>query len=586
MSTVLSPPALRWYQEAAVEAFFEHVRTANGDALVVLPTGAGKSLTMASIIARARENYAAMRVAIVATQAELVQQNAKAARLLADPRDVGIYSAGLGQKDASRPITCANIQSLAKVAYAFDPFDLILIDECHTIADGATGLYRTFIDAQRKQNPAVVLGGFTATPYKLSSGSLVGQSNSLFATIAYEAPIVRLIEEGFLCRPITPRTTLTLDVSNVAMRGGEYVAAALAEAVDVQALTNAACDEIIARCVGRKHWLIFAVSVEHARHIAEALQERGVSSATVHGDLSRDERAHRIHAFTSGEVTAMVNCQLLTTGFDFPATDAIVLMRPTKSAGLYSQMVGRGLRIHPSKQDCLIVDLAGCIAQFGPIDAIIVRDKKSKGEGEAPAKVCPVCEFYQAAGVRNCIQCGHEFPPPAVRIETQASTAPILSTDVEPTWHDVTNVQYLFNPAKAPKTIPTLRVEYYSGYKIIAREWICLEHDGYARTKAEQWWARRSPEKAPRAIDVALMETEELKKPLKIALSPDPLNPKYERITGYRFGDEPTSTSALPKACWTCNHWFEQCLKWEAVPPPDVQATGCDDWTDEDDLPF
>ena len=135
MTTATRParPVPRWYQDAAVDAFFEFVTTRPGDPLIVLPTGAGKSLTMALLIERARANHAPLRTAIIATQAELVQQNVKAAALLAARSDIGIYSAGLNQKDASRPITVANIQSLSRAAYQHEPFDLILIDEAHTM---------------------------------------------------------------------------------------------------------------------------------------------------------------------------------------------------------------------------------------------------------------------------------------------------------------------------------------------------------------------------------------------------------------------------------------------------------------------
>jgi DNA repair protein RadD len=583
---IATAPALRWYQDEAVAAFFDFVTTKDGAPLLVLPTGAGKSLTMASIIDQARAN-APLRVAIVATAAELVKQNVKAARLLADRADVGIYSAGLGEKDASRPITVANIQSLAKQSYAYEPWDLILIDEAHQIADTDTGLYRTFIDAQRKQNPALVLAGLTATPYKLSSGLLYGQPSSLFSAIAYEAPVLRLIEEGFLCRPTTPHARYRINTEGVALRGGEFVPKALAEAVDVEDVTEAACLETIRLCHDRKHWLIFAISIQHAKHIAETLERHGVSAAVVHSDLEKDERAHRLHAFEQGDVRALVNVSILTTGYDFPAIDAVVLMRPTKSAGLYSQMVGRGLRVHPSKTDCLIVDLAQLVTVFGPIDAIRVPEKnKGKGEGPPPAKLCPVCEIFVAAGVRLCIGCGHEFPPPAVVLETEVSKGAILSTDQPKEWIAITSVQYNRNEAKAPKTTPTLRVDYYAGYRKVASEWVCVEHDGFARSKAESWWSRRSPDRCPFTVDDALALTDDLLPPLEIAIGPDPKNPQYTRIADYRFASTEKKDGGLPRACWSCGQWANRCLKWNATPPADVQAIGCDDWTEEDTLPF
>jgi DNA repair protein RadD len=335
--------------------------------------------------------------------------------------------------------------------------------------------------------------------------------------------------------------------------------------------------------------LIFACSIEHANHIAQSLVVKGVSAAVVHGELGKDERAYRLHAYASGEVRALVNVNVLTTGFDHPATDCVVLMRPTNSPGLYSQMVGRGMRIHPTKSDCLIIDLAQLVAKHGPVDAIRVVDKKkgAKRDAPPPAKLCPVCETFQATSIRTCINCQHEFPAPAVELSSTASDAPILSSDQQPTdWVEVTAVQYVRNEAKPPKVTDTLRVDYYRGYRRVASEWVCLEHEGFARTKAEQWWKARSPEfTVPHTIADALTLADDLLQPTKVALQPDPKNPKYTRVVGYEF-PTPAPTGDLPKACWSCGHWLSTCTLWEQTPPADVQSTGCDDWTDLEPLPF
>jgi len=346
---------------------------------------------------------------------------------------------------------------------------------------------------------------------------------------------------------------------------------------------------MVQRFADRHHWVVFAVSVDHARHIGDALQARGIQAAVVHGELDRDERAYRLQAFEDGDVRAIVNCQLLTTGWDCQKIDAIALMRPTKSAGLYVQMLGRGMRTHASKTDCLVLDFAGCIEQFGPIDAIRVRSKSSttdKDDSQPVVKVCPACETYVPAGVRNCPGCDHEFPPPPVQLTPTASTGAILSDDATPRWQTVTDVQYAFNPAKAPKTIPTLKVTYLDGFRILANEWICLEHDGYARSKAEQWWSKRSPDGVPRTIEAALDLADELIKPEAIATIPSANNPRYQSVVDYRF---PGESTGLPKACWSCDHFNDiafHCKKWDAPVPAHVQPEGCDAWSDAMELPF
>jgi DNA repair protein RadD len=586
---VLERLELRWYQRECIDALFQWFHEHDGDPLAVLPTGAGKSLILSGFIAEARANYPQLRACVLATQGELVKQNAKAARTLLPYQDVGIYSAGLKSKDASRPVTVANIQSLARAPFSHQPFDLLVVDEAHTIADQDAGQYRTFIRNQRLQNPNMKVVGLTATPYKLSSGLLHEGPSALFAGIAYEAPVGRLIEQGYLCRPITPRSSLRLSTSGVAVRGGEFVASALAEVVDVDDVTESAVEEMVRLFADRHHWVVFAVSVQHAQHIGACLERHGVLTTVVHGELSSDERAYRLQAFDSGEVRAIVNCQLLTTGWDCQKIDAIALLRPTKSAGLYVQMLGRGMRVHPSKTNCLVADFAGLIEQFGPIDAIRVRDKRqSEAEGEAVVKVCPSCETYVPAGVRTCISCGHEFPPPPVQLAPVPSTAAILSTDMEPRWVDVTGCEYSYNPPKAPKVIPTLRVTYLNGFRHVASEWVCLEHDGFARTKAQQWWAARSPDNCPNTITQALTLTDDLRVPTAVALVPDG---KYQRVTDYRFADDPVQSGP----CVVCQFYngvhdidgSPLCTKWNATPPVDVQRVGCPSFKELSvELPF
>lgn len=586
--TVATPPlTLRWYQRAALDATFAWFQEQTGNALIVLPTGSGKSAVLSAFLAEARENYPALTAIVLATRGELVQQNARAARLFLPPDAVGIYSASVGIKQTDRPITVANIQSVAKRVFDLPAPDLIVVDEAQDIADADEGLYRTFFRNAELQNPHVKVVGLTATPYKLSSGRLDQGPRALFAGIAYEAPVARLIEEGYLCRPITPRTATQIDLSTVAVRGGEFVAKDLAQVVDVDATTEAACDEMVRRFADRKKWLIFACGVDHARHIAEALERRGVPAGMVHGGLSRDERAYRLAAFSRGEIRALSNADLLTVGYDEPAIDALALMRPTQSAGLYVQMIGRGMRVHPSKTDCLVADFASLIERFGPIDAIRIPDKKKRDtEGDAIVKVCPACETYVPAGVRVCPSCAHEFPPPPVQLAPVPSTAPILSTDTEPRWVGVTSVEYSYHEPRPPKTIPTLKATYYDGFRIVGMEWVCVEHEGFARTKAEQWWRRRSPDPCPHSVTQALPLTNDFRTPTSIALRPRP-GSRYDDVVDVRFADDQVTE---PEPCVFCRHFAStdpRCTLYQETPPVDVQATGCPSFTpDEPELPF
>src|SRR5690606_37317419 len=163
-----------------------------------------------------------------------------------------------------------------------------------------------------------------------------------------------LIRQGFLCRLISKAGVARADLSGVHVRNGEYVGRELERACDQDAIVQAACDEIVALCADRRAWIVFAAGVKHAEHVCQALRDRGIASATVDGTTASGERAARIAAFQRGELRALVNVNVLSEGFDATHIDAVVLMRPTKSAALYYQQVGRGLRLHPAKTDCLV----------------------------------------------------------------------------------------------------------------------------------------------------------------------------------------------------------------------------------------
>ena len=153
--------------------------------------------------------------------------------------------------------------------------------------------------------------------------------------------------------------------------------------MDRDDVTRAAVAEIVRHGEGRGSWLVFCSGVAHARHVRDAIRGHGVSCETVTGDTPGPERDGILAAFKAGRLRCVTNANVLTTGFDAPGTDLIALLRPTKSVGLYVQMVGRGTRLAEGKEDCLVLDFAGNTARHGPIDTV---DGGKKETGGAPAK--------------------------------------------------------------------------------------------------------------------------------------------------------------------------------------------------------
>ncbi len=202
----------------------------------------------------------------------------------------------------------------------------------------------------------------------------------------------------------------------------------------------------------------------------------------------------------------LCNVNVLTTGFDAPNVDCIAMLRPTMSPGLYYQMVGRGFRLCDGKADCLVLDFGGNVMRHGPVDDLRVTEP-GKGNGEAPAKECPNCHAVIHAAYAVCPECGHAFPPPErQRHDAEASTEGVLSGQVEDTEYPVQEVYYSVHAKRdATEDAPrTMQVEYHVGFNRWQSEWICLEHTGYARGKAEAWWRQRSDEPVPDTAEHAV----------------------------------------------------------------------------------
>jgi DNA repair protein RadD len=252
----------------------------------------------------------------------------------------------------------------------------------------------------------------------------------------------------------------------------------------------------------------------------------------VTGDTPAPERDRILAAFKAGRLRCVTNANVLTTGFDAPGVDLIALLRPTKSVGLYVQMVGRGTRLAEGKEDCLVLDFAGNTARHGPIDTVDGRKKeKSEEPGEAPIKVCPECQAINHASIRLCTACGFEFPPPVVKVAARAASDALLSTQQKAEWSEVSSVTY--DRHEKPGKPPSLRVTYRCGLATHS-EWVCFEHTGYPREKACAWWQRRvQGVPAPRTVDDALGYVTALPAPSAIQVRPVG---QYTEIVGMRFG--------------------------------------------------
>jgi len=481
---------LRPYQQDALAAAFDAITSRPGDKLIVLPTGTGKALCIADFIDGMLEAFPEYRIINLVHSRELVEQNFEETMRHMPSCPAGIYCAGLNRRDADAQVLFASIQSVQSKAAIIAWADLIIVDEAHAIPHNEDTGYRSFISALRANNPAMRVVGFTATPYRLDRGMLHEGDGALFDEIVYEYDLVSAIGDGYLAEPVAVSGDRQIDTSGIKTRNGEFVPGQLEAAAMDGDNTTAIVDEIMSHGATRRGWIVFGTGVKHCKALRDELRHRGVSCDGVFAKTPSAERREIIAAFKRQEIRCLVSVVALTTGFNAPHVDLVALARPTKSAGLYVQAVGRGTRLSGGKSNCLVLDFGGNIERFGPIDKIRVRKKATPDdEHVAPLKTCPACEERVPISVSTCPNCGHEFSGPAIEINSKAASGALISTQAKAMRPrktvPVNNVTY--HRHVGPSGVPCVRVDYLAGLTTIS-EWICPEHSGIAGRKAREFW--------------------------------------------------------------------------------------------------
>lgn len=358
---------LRPYQQEAVQSTLQHFRREKSPGVIVLPTGAGKSLVIAELARLARG-----RVLVMAHVRELVEQNY--AKFISFDLKAGIYSAGLNRKETEEKVIFGSVQSIARAEESFfEDYSLLVIDECHRVStqgenQGETQ-YMQVISKLQSKNPELCILGLTATPYRLGLGWIYQHHSTkkiertteerFFKKCLYELSLAYLIKSQFLTLPVKIDSPVACyDFSSLKLDSGRFVQAHLEEILkDQKRITPVIIKNIVEMASDRKGVMIFTSSVNHAIEIMKCLPP--FIAALVTGETADSERDEIIEAFKKQQLKFLVNISVLTTGFDAPHVDVIAILRPTESVSLYQQIVGRGLRLSPGKTDCLILDYTG-----------------------------------------------------------------------------------------------------------------------------------------------------------------------------------------------------------------------------------
>ncbi|WP_245612920.1 DEAD/DEAH box helicase family protein [Rheinheimera texasensis] len=391
-------PALRFqlrdYQQQAVTAVLQYFRRLSDPAVLVLPTGAGKSLVIAELARLARG-----RVLVLTHVKELVSQNQQ--KYQSYGLEGGIYAAGLGLKQTSQQVIFASVQSVSRNLADFcDEFSLLIIDECHRVPLSADSSYRTVISHLQLQNAGLKVLGLTATPYRLGQGFIYqfhyqgtvrGDADCFFRWCIFELSIRVLLQRQYL----TPPNRLDCAVLSYDFTGlkpannGHFREAELNQVINhYKRVTPQIIAQVQQYAQNRRGVMIFAATSAHAREILALLPP--AESALILSATPSTERAALLERFKQQQLKYLVNVAVLTTGFDAPHVDLIAILRPTESLSLYQQIVGRGLRLSPGKTDCLVLDYAGNLYDLYSNDPGPPPPDSQSVQVTVP---CPLCQY-------------------------------------------------------------------------------------------------------------------------------------------------------------------------------------------------
>lgn len=607
---------LRDYQQETLDKLFMWLaKNKEGDPVIDLPTGSGKSVVIAGFCLRLCE--ASRRVLVLCRQKELVQQNAERLSQLAGGRlSVGIYCAGLGRKETDKDVTFATVQSVTKNIHDLGAIHAILVDEAHQIPAKSDSQYGHVISEVRKYQPRCRLIGLTASPYRTSSGLIYGEGK-IFSDCAHAVPLAEMLDRSYITPWVFPESLNQVDVSNVKLKGSDYDIDELSEAFIEKVEDNAA--EILAHTKDRNRVLVFATSIAHARALHLLLGAHSPTNLITGLDTSR-KRDNTIRIFKQEATKRMflINVGVLTTGFDAPNIDSVVICRATKSAGLFYQILGRGMRLNEGKDDFLVLDFGGNFEEHGdPCDLNFGRKKEDEKR-----IVCPSCEHLALAEDARCSQCGHvlnrkpcpqccrevpldvrvcdsklqpedlfsdscsfDFTKKRCRME-QADGSICLEIVTEDDeicpaclkererriqegkslkltahradinkWVKVVETTFAYHTPKDENKNPTLRVTYKLDRDELddaedtwvprqVMEWVCIEHEGFAKTKADKWWNKFSAYDTPSTIAEAMeiFHCGGLREPFMVLVQDDG---KWKRIVAHKFRMEKPEVQAL-----------------------------------------
>jgi DNA repair protein RadD len=392
---------LRPYQADCLDKLRNAYKKGKRAPLLVAPTGAGKTVMFAHVVAGRVQKGG--RPMVLCHRTELVEQIVRA--LKAVGIEAGVIAAGY-EPNPDAPAQVASVMTLVNRLGRTPASDLLVVDEAHHATP------KTSWGKVLAHWPKALRLGVTATPTRLSGEGL----SDIFDDLVLGPTTQELIDNGFLS-PVRVFAPSSPDLSGVSRRMGEFVLSALEAPMSSKQVVGDALQHYRRHAHGRRA-IAFCVSVQHARAVAQQFEAEGYRAASVDGTMDRTTRANIIKGFTDGTINVLTSCDLVSEGFDLPAIEVGISLRPTQSVGLWLQQVGRCLRVCDGKQNAIILDHAGNALRHGlptddrewSLEAGIKQPRGRIGEAGGAVRVCSHCFAASPSTSPACKECGQAFP--------------------------------------------------------------------------------------------------------------------------------------------------------------------------------
>ncbi len=466
---------LRGYQKTAIEMIWREMFLSES-VLCVLPTASGKTVIFSSLIKRCIEAKEDVRICVLFNKVVLINQTED--KLNNFNVEIGKYCGSIGEKDNSKNVTLATIQSIKNIE---DFYNIVIVDEVHRLND-EDGQYKMFLDKLREKNEKLKIIGFTATPFR-ETGFIYGK-NKLFKKVCYELPLSYMIKNKYTVPPIVQSSNEKFDVSELRTRMGEYVIEDVKNLTLNEAKSRAQVLDTLNRAIGRKKILWFCSCIEHAESINSILYSYGEDSTIIHSKQTKQEQDENKRKFEETNCRHLTFVTIASEGYDFDQIDCISMLRPTKSPTLMIQVIGRGLRLSEGKENCLVLDYGSIIENCGPIDAPYIKTKyKSNKKYDLQPRLCNKCLTYNEPREHTCSYCGESLIKEIEynkKLDIEANTnIDILKSDEKKHLEIIVSNVY-FDKHLSKNGNLCFRIDYQYGqwpYPLYLSEFFSMSHD-------------------------------------------------------------------------------------------------------------